>query len=90
MRRFILITVLLLATLPAFADSIAIGGRLVTTGDGEGVGKVIDVAGKPDRIVQLETTYGGAVGERWEYYRDGKTLMIELYAGKVTSITETR
>jgi hypothetical protein len=40
--------------------------------------------------VQLETKYGGAVGERWEYYRDGKTLMIELHAGKVTSITETR
>jgi hypothetical protein len=88
MRRFILITALMLATLPAFADSIAIGGRLVTTGDG--TGKVIDVAGKPDRIVQLETKYGGAVGERWEYYRDGKTLMIELHAGKVTSITETR
>jgi hypothetical protein len=88
MRHFILIAALLLATLPAFADSIAIDGRLVTTGDG--AGKVIDVAGKPDRVVQLETKYGGAVGERWEYYRDGKTLMIEFQAGKVASITETR
>ena len=88
MRHFILIAALLLATLPAFADSIAIGGRLITTGDG--AGKAMDVAGKPDRIVQLETKYGGAAGERWEYYRDGKTLMIEFHAGKVTSITETR
>lgn len=67
---------------------IAIGGRLVITGDG--VGKVIDVAGKPDRIVQLEAKYGGAVGERREHYRDGKTLMIEFRADNVTSITETR
>lgn len=87
MRQFILIAALLLATLPAFADSIAIGRRLVTIGDGAGT--VMDVAGKPDRIVQLEAKYGAA-GERWEYYRDGKTLMIELHAGKVTSITETR
>lgn len=88
MRSYLLSVCLLLLTLPAFADSLAFGSRLVTTGDG--AGKVMEVAGKPDRIVQLETKYGGAAGERWEYYRDGKTIMIEFHQGKVTSIIEVR
>lgn len=88
MRKLLLAAALVLATLPAFADSIAIGGRLIT--DGDGPGKVIDVAGKPDRIVQLETKFGGAAGERWEYYRNGKTLTITFKEGKVVSIVESR
>jgi len=86
MRSLILIA--LLATAPAFADSISMGGKLITNGDGPG--KVMQVAGKPDRVVPLETSYGGLVGERWEYYRDGKTIQIEIYDGKVRSIVETR
>ena len=86
MRNLLLIA--LLAATPAFADSIAIDGKLITSGDGPG--KVIQVAGKPDRVVQLETEYGGAVGERWEYYRDGKTIQIAIYDGKVRSIVENR
>jgi hypothetical protein len=88
MRKLLISAALLLATLPALADSIAIDGKLIT--DGDGPGKVMQVAGKPDRIVQLETKYGGAAGERWEYYRDGKTILIEFHGGKVTSITEVR
>ena len=88
MKKIALFVCLALASLSAFADSIAINGRLIT--DGDGPGKVIEVAGKPDRIVQLETKFGGAVGDRWEYYRDGKTLMITFHNGKVTSIVETR
>ncbi len=86
MRHLILLAVL--AAAPAFADSIAINGKLIT--DGDGTGKVMQVAGKPDRIVQLETEYGGATGERWEYYREGKTVQIEIHDGRVTSIIETR
>lgn len=88
MRKTLLIFCLLLTTLPALADSLAFGGRLVPTGDASG--KVLQVAGKPDRIVQLETEYGGAAGERWEYYRDGRTIMIEFQKGIVTSIIEVR
>lgn len=86
MRHLILLAVL--AAAPAFADSIAINGKLIT--DGDGTGKVMQVAGRPDRIVQLETEYGGATGERWEYYREGKTVQIEIHDGRVTTITETR
>ncbi len=86
MRYLILLG--LLAAAPAFSDSIAINGKLIT--DGDGAGKLLQVAGKPDRIVQLETEYGGATGERWEYYREGKTLQIEIRSGRVSSIIEMR
>ena len=79
---------LLLLTVPALADTYAFGSRLVVSGDGPA--KVMDVAGKPDRIVDLENKHGGVYGERWEYYISGKTVSITIIDGKVTQITEIR
>ncbi len=86
--RSLLIIIALALAVPALADTYAFGSRLVVSGDGPG--KVIEVAGKPDRVVTIENDYGAAVGERWEYYIDGKTVSIEIIGGKVTRITEMR
>ena len=66
--------------------SVAFGGRLVSTGDS--VGKVIEVAGQPDRTVRLENSQGGAAGERFEYYLRGKTVTIWIHGGRVVAIEE--
>ena len=80
--------VLLLLAVPALADTYAFGSRLVVSGDGPA--KVIEVAGKPDRIVDLENKLGAVYGERWEYYISGKTVSITFIDGKVTNITVIR
>ncbi|MGH8026632.1 MAG: DUF2845 domain-containing protein [Pseudoxanthomonas sp.] len=86
--RTSLLLVLLLAAAPAMADTYAFGMKVVVSGDGPG--KVTQVAGKPDRVVELENNRGAVYGERWEYYIDGKTVSITFIDGKVTRITENR
>lgn len=87
--RFALALALLLAAGTALAgDTYAFSRGVVTVGDGPGA--VMQRAGKPDRIVQLENGYGGAVGERWEYYLSGKTVSLTFRGGKLVSIDETR
>lgn len=89
MRKIAFACLLFLASLPAVAaETIAFGNRVLAVGDA--TGKVIEVAGKPDRVVQEESKFGGATGERWEYYRDGKTIVITLRSSKVTRIEELR
>lgn len=89
MRRLLLAAFLLLcASAAAFADTYAFGSRLVVSGDGPG--KVIEVAGKPDRIVPIENKFGAKIGEEWEYYLGGKTVTIIFTEGKVSRIRETR
>lgn len=72
----------------AWADSISVGTRVIS--DGDAVGIVFEVLGKPDRTVQLENKFGAGLAERWEYYRDGKTISIVIADSKVVSITEIR
>lgn len=50
----------------------------------------MEVAGKPDRIVNLENEQGAVYGERWDYYLGGKTVSIYLVGGMVKQITEAR
>jgi hypothetical protein len=88
MRTVILATLLALLSLPAFADSIRFGDRLLT--DGDSAAKVKQIAGEPDAIEQIENEYGATRGQRWQYYRDGKTITFTIVDGKVTAITETR
>jgi hypothetical protein len=78
----------LLLSASALADTYAFGSRLVVSGDG--AGKVMEVAGKPDRIVNLENEQGAVYGERWDYYLGGKTVSIYLIGGIVKQITEAR
>lgn len=70
------------------SDSVTFGYKVITIGDG--VGRVYEVAGKPDRVVTLQNRFGAAVGERLEYYRDGKTTMITIRSGQVVAIEEVR
>ena len=70
----------------AAQNSVAFGSRLVSTGDT--VGKVIEVAGQPDRTVQLENARGAGVGERFEYYERGKTITLWIQGGRVVAIEE--
>lgn len=72
---------------PAWAsDSVAFGNRVIVLGDG--VGQVYQVAGAPSRIKKIENKHGAEVGERFEYFRDGKTTLITIKDGKVAAIDE--
>lgn len=87
MRRFVLTVVLLCLCTAASAATYRFRNGVVTEGDS--VAAVIQRAGKPDRIVQLENEYGAGVGERWEYYFGNKLVALVISGGKVVSITET-
>lgn len=87
MRRIILTIILLCVCAAASAATYRFRNGVVTEGDS--VAAVIQRAGKPDRIVQLQNEYGAGVGERWEYYFGNKLVSLELSGGKVISISET-
>lgn len=57
---------------------------------GDSVAGLVQRAGQPARIVQLENSRGAAVGERWEYYFGDKLVAIELQGGRIVSISEAR
>jgi hypothetical protein len=71
------------------ADTVTLDDRRVLT-IGAADGEVFEVAGRPDRIVTLYTPQGGATGERWDYYRTGKTISFYITGGRVWRIDERR
>ena len=70
----------------AAADTYRVGSQVVSTGDSEG--RLRQVAGKPDRETPIETSRGGLKGYRLEYFRNGKSVQIEIVDGTVRSITQ--
>ncbi len=70
----------------AFADSIRIGTHIIATGDS--AGHVIDLVGKPDRKSHAAKKKGETSGERWEYYRDHKTIVVTIRDGLVTTMSQ--
>lgn len=86
MNRIAVAMALCLLAGTATASSARFGDRLVTSGDS--AGKVTQVAGKPDRVVQIENKFGANTGERWEYYQSRKTVQIIFEEGKVIDIRE--
>jgi hypothetical protein len=85
--RFAIALVLMLAAGMAMAgETHRFAKGVVTVGDGTGA--VMQRAGKPDRVVQLENGFGAAMGERWEYYQGGKTVILTFRGGVVVSIEE--
>lgn len=63
------------------------GGKLIRPGDSER--RAWEALGKPDRIVQLQTRSGGAVGQEWVYYDEGynaSTTRVAVSRGKVTRV----
>lgn len=86
MNRIVWSLMLCLVASTAMASSARFGDRLINSGDT--AGKVSQVAGKPDRVVQLENRFGANTGERWEYYQARKTIHVIFEDGKVTDIRE--
>lgn len=87
--RYAIVLALLLAAGTALAgDTYRFSRGVVTVGDATGA--VIQRAGQPNRIVQLENRLGAAMGEKWEYYIDGKTVILTIKDSKVSSIEEVR
>lgn len=87
MKRWIVMAAgLLMACTAAASDSVRFGTRVITVGDSEG--KVLSVAGTPERRVKLETEYGGAEGSRLDYEVGRKTVQIIVANGQVVAINE--
>ena len=89
MRKMALSLALLLASSTALADSYNFGMRVIT--DGDSIGKLVEVAGKPDLVTPIQNGYGAQIGEKWTYFRDGKTIVFTINtSGQILSITESR
>lgn len=83
---FAVAAAVLLAMGATQAKSVTFGSKLVVVGDT--TGDVLNVAGKPDRIVDVQNRKGAVIGERFEYFRRGKTIALEIRNGKVTAVSE--
>ena len=89
MRKIALTLALALASSAAFADTYNVGTRLIA--DGDGAGKVIELLGKPDLVTPVHNQYGAQIGEKWTYFRDGKTVVFTISPnGRVLGIIESR
>lgn len=58
--------------------------------EGDNVAALIKRAGQPTRVVQLENRFGGAEGERWEYYIGTTVVSFTIENSKIVSIEESR
>ena len=88
MKRLFL-AVLALSSLmgAASADTYRSGSQVVTTGDSEG--RLRQVVGKPDRETPIESSRGGLIGYRLEYFqKNGKSVQFDIVNGRVNSITQ--
>ncbi len=90
MHRIILALALATASAAALAEvtTIRFGSGVVAYGDS--MSKVRRVAGEPTRIVPIQNGMGASVGERWEYERRGKTILIQFALGEVSWLHENR
>lgn len=53
--------------------------------------KVIELLGKPDMVTPIQNQYGAHLGEKWTYFRDGKTVVFTINInGRVVAINESR
>jgi len=87
--RMMLATALLLVAGGAQAfDTYAFPRGIVSKGDSTAV--LMQKGGQPDRIVTLENSRGGAVGERWEYYLRDKQVNFTVHDGRVIRVDEIR
>lgn len=85
MRIRVLFFAGLLASFSAVAaESAAFDGGTIVLGDR--VGKVIDVAGEPDDIVQLPREEGEAAKQQFSYLRNGVLIRLTLSGGVVVAI----
>ena len=89
MRKTILCLTLLLASAAAFANTYNFGNRVVSSGDS--IGRLVEIAGKPDMVTPIQNEYGAQRGEKWTYFRNGKTIVFTIDTdGKIVAISESR
>lgn len=88
MIRLMLAAAFAALAMQASANTWRCGQSVVVVGDSTAALK--QRCGQPDRVVQLETAYGGAAGERWEYDRRGVTTLITIRGGRIRAIEEAR
>ena len=88
--RWIVAAILLFAlAAPAQAfDTYRFDARVVAVGDS--TGRLVQAAGQPARVVQLQNECGAADAERGEYDRICKTVGGTTRGGKVVQIDENR
>ena len=88
MRKTALFLATLLAAGTAFADTYNVGNRLIS--DGDGIAKVVELLGKPDLVTPIQNGYGAHLGEKWTYFRNGKTVVFTINInGRVVAINES-
>jgi len=88
-RKTALCLALLLASVTALANTYNFGNRVVSTGDS--IGRLVEIAGKPDLVTPIQNDYGAQRGEKWTYFRDGKTIVFTIDTnGKIVAISESR
>lgn len=92
MRKGMLLIVLLVWTATAVAaEGWRVDRQLIQTGDS--MSKVLRVAGQPDMKNRIESEFGGTVGNRWYYVREGynaKTVVITFQGGRIVDIEHRR
>jgi len=88
MRHLLLIAALL--AVPAVVEAQVLecqqserfDSQLLKVGDSERRVRELE----PDREVQLETTFGGADGWRYDFYKRGRTIQVYVRSGVVYQI----
>lgn len=88
MRTLLTIALCLASFAAAAFDSFAFPRGIVSRGDSTAA--LIQRAGQPDRIIELQNHRGAAVGERWEYYLRDKQVNFTISGGKITQVEELR
>lgn len=53
-------------------------------------GQIVQKCGEPNRVSTIENGFGAAMGERWEYWIDGKTLILTIQRSQLVAIQELR
>lgn len=81
-----LVALLAVSGIAAASDLYRFSRGVVAVGDS--VAALVDRAGKPDRVVQLENRRGAASGERWEYYVGDQMVAFYIRGGRIESIDD--
>lgn len=86
MKRFYLFLCLLLVGSVAFAQSVLIGKRLISKGDG--VARVLDFAGPADKVDKIPADEFSPPMEIWTYNRKGQQVVLWIVGAKVVQAQE--
>jgi len=86
LKRFCLSFCLLLVGSTASAQSVLIGKRLISKGDG--VARVLDIAGTADKVDKIPADEYSPPMEIWTYNRKGQQVVLWIVDAKVVQAQE--